>query len=89
MSWWKKDTDKENNQKEVKSVKKDDTKLVELDPVDIDPFTGSQRRFEIEDEYIVGKVNAKFRREQRELYEMAMLMEGFLSKKSSNFFLGN
>jgi|LauGreDrversion4_2_1035121.scaffolds.fasta_scaffold120212_1 hypothetical protein len=89
MSWWKKDTDKENNKKEVKSVKKDDTKLVELDPVDIDPFTGSQRRFEIEDEYIVGKVNAKFRREQRELYEMAMLMEGFLSKKSSNFFVGN
>lgn len=89
MSWWKKDTDKENNKKEVKSVKKDDTKLVELDPVDIDPFTGSQRRFEIEDEYIVGKVNAKFRREQRELYEMAMLMEGFLSKKASNFFVGN
>ena len=89
MSWWKKDTDKENNKKEVKSVKKDDTKFVELDPVDIDPFTGSQRRFEIEDEYIVGKVNAKFRREQRELYEMAMLMEGFLSKKSSNFFVGN
>ena len=37
----------------------------------------------------MGKVNSKFRREQRELYEMAMLMEGFLSKKSSKFFVGN
>jgi hypothetical protein len=41
MSWWKKDTDKENNLHETKNGKKDDAKLVELDPVDIDPFTGS------------------------------------------------
>lgn len=46
--------------------------------MDLDPFTGSQRTVEVDDEYIVGKVNQKFKREQRELYEMAMLMEGFL-----------
>jgi len=41
MSWWKKDIDKENNLQVAKTVKKDDAKFVELDPVDIDPFTGS------------------------------------------------
>jgi hypothetical protein len=46
--------------------------------VDVDPFAGSRRKFESEDEYVIGKVEAKFRRDQRELYEMAMLMEGFL-----------
>lgn len=57
--------------------------------MDLDCFAGSQRKFEQEEEYIVTKVNSKFRREQRELYEMAMLLEGFLQKKSSNYFIGN
>jgi hypothetical protein len=61
----------------------------EQEPVTLDPFTGSQRQIEVEDEYVIGKVNAKFKRQQRELYEMAMLMEGFLNKKSSHLLLGS
>jgi len=43
----------------------------------------------VEDEYVITKVNSKFRREQRELYEMAMLIEGFLLKKSSKLLIGH
>ncbi len=56
--------------------------------VDLDPFSGSQQEEERNDEYQVGKVQARFKREQRELYEMAMLIEGNLEKKSLSILVG-
>ena len=56
--------------------------------IDLDPFSGSQQEEERNDEYQVGKVQSKFKREQRELYEMAMLMEGNLEKKSLSVLVG-
>ena len=61
---------------------------IEQYKVYLDPFAGSYRKFECEDAYVATKVTQKFPREKRELYEMALLMEGFLGKKSSKLFVG-
>lgn len=64
--------------------------MVDLGPapaIDFDCFQGAM--MQTSDESGVSTVIFKIKREQKELYEMSMAREGWLDKKTNNFFLGN
>lgn len=81
-----KSSDKAAKKDEKKPAKQKAEKLEPMPEIEVDPFYGSTLKMA---QVFQKEVKPSFKRQERELYEMATQREGYLQKKSTKLLVGN